>query len=202
MFPMAERSLLMTLRENLCFIPLSVVTAMLLAGCSVHESRSQDGEQKDVDIHSPFGSISVHEGNANAGDIGLPVYPGAHPAKGRNEDDHNNANVNISGPLVGVKVVVQKFETDDSPDKVLAFYQAPMGKYGNVIQCSGGYRGGFHRSLKDAPVSCDGLGLGTEKELKAGRENDQHVVAVKPQGKGSEFTLVYIRAREGGDGTI
>jgi hypothetical protein len=176
-------------------VALGVFCAVLLAGCSIHASKSSDDSKKDVDIRSPFGSISVHEGSVDAKDIGLPAYPGARPTKGHNDDDDSdNANVNISSSLFGVKVVVQKFETDDSPDKVLAFYQKPMGKYGKVIQCSGSYHG-FHHHGKDAPVSCDNTG-GDEKALKVGTENDQHVVAVKPRGNGSEFTLVYVRAKE------
>jgi len=178
----------------------SVLFAFLVAGCSIHTSTSSGNKQKDVDIRSPFGSISVHQGAVDAKDIGLPAYPGARPRNGHDEDgDSDNANVNISSGLFGVKVVVQKFETDDSPDKVLDFYQKPMGKYGKVIQCSGGYHGSFHHHDMDAPVSCDNISNGSEKELKVGTENDQHVVAVKPQGKGSEFTLVYVRARESDD---
>lgn len=191
----------MTLKDNrnLHLLVLSVLGAVLLAGCSVHTSSDdKNGKKNDVDIKSPFGSISVHEGSVDAKDIGLPAYPGAQPAKGHGDDDDDNANVNIASPLFGVKVVVQKFETDDSPDKVLSFYQKPMGKYGKVIECSGWYHS-YHHHDKDAPVSCDDTGTGSAKELKVGTENDQHVVAVKPRGNGSEFTLVYVRAREHGD---
>jgi hypothetical protein len=194
----------MTLRANRDFrlVTLSVL-AVLLAGCSIHtssNSEDKNGKKTDVDIRSPFGSISVHEGAVDAKDIGLPAYPGAQPATGHGDgDDSDNANVNIASPLFGVKVVVQKFETNDSPDKVLAFYQKPMGKYGKVIQCSGGYHGGYHHHEKDSPVSCDNSEGGSEKELKVGTENDQHVLAVKPRGNGSEFTLVYVRAKEKND---
>jgi hypothetical protein len=185
------------------FIPLlgaSILCAVFLAGCSIHTSSSGDKKNNNVDIRSPFGSISVHEGNVDAKDIGLPVYPGAKPKQGHDDEDSDNANVNISTPFAGVKVLVQKFETDDSPDKVLDFYQKPMGKYGKVLQCSGGYHGGhFHHHEDNAPVSCDNIGSSSERELKVGTENDQHVVAVKPQGNGTEFTLVYVRAKTSND---
>ena len=169
----------------------------ILAGCSVHTSKSSDGKDKDVDIRSPFGSVSVHAGDTDAKDLGLPVYPGARSTKSHGDND-DNANVNINSPAVQVKVVALKFETDDPPQKVLDFYQKPMGKYGTVIQCNGGY-GGYHHHDKDAPVSCDNSGSNYEKELKVGTENNQHVVAVKPRGQGSEFSLVYVRVRENGD---
>lgn len=189
----------MTTKQKRSFLAvlLSALCALVLAGCSVHASKTADGKDKDVDIHSPFGSVSVHAGNVEAKDIGLPAYPGARPAKSHDENDDDNANVNISSPFFGVKVVVQKFETDDSPDKVLDFYQKPMAKFGKVIQCSGEYHGYHHHHGNEA-VSCDNSG-GNEKELKVGTEDNQHVVAVKPRGTGTQFTLVYVRAKENDD---
>jgi hypothetical protein len=176
---------------------LSTLCALVLVGCSIHASKSGEGDRnKDVDIRSPFGSISVHSGRTDAKDLGLPTYPGSRPAQ-RHGDGEDNANVNISSPLFGVKVVVLSYETDDPPEKVLDFYQKPMGKFGTVIQCTGGSNGSFHRHHgKDAPVSCDSSGNDYAKELKVGTEDNQHIVAVKPRGQGSEFTLVYVRARE------
>ena len=190
----------MTRKENGAILAAFGLLCMLtLAGCSIHASKSSDDKNKDVDIRSPFGSVSVHEGsNADAKDSGLPVYPGARPTKGHGDDD-DNANVNVSGFWGGVKVVVHKFETDDSPDKVLDFYQKPMGKFGKVIQCSGGWNRGYHHHDGNAPVTCDDSGHDYEKELKVGTENNQHVVVVKPRGKGSEFVLVYVRVQDNDD---
>ena len=185
--------------KKLLLFVLSAAMAVCMAGCSVHTSTSDGNKKKDVDIRSPFGSISVHEGAVDAKTIGLPAYPGARLKQGHDGEDSDNANVNVSVPFVGVKVLVQKFETDDSPDKVLGFYQKPMAKYGRVIQCSGWFHSGYHHHEGDAPVSCDDSGGGSEKELKVGTEDNQHVVAVKPSGKGSEFTLIYVRTRENDD---
>lgn len=185
-------------KEKLLLFVSSVTLAACLLGCSIHTSTSS-GNKKDVDIRSPFGSISVHEGAVDPKAIGLPGYPGARPREGHDGDDGDNANVNVSAPFVGVKVLVQKFDTDDSPDKVLDFYQKPMAKYGKVIQCSGWFHSAYHHHHGDAAVSCDDSGGGSEKELKVGTEDNQHVVAVKPSGKGSEFTLIYVRTRESDD---
>lgn len=190
----------MKLNRTLLLPAVGILFALAvgLVGCSVRTSSSGDKKDNNVDIRTPFGSVSVHEGNVDARDLGLPAYPGARMRQSRDDDDSDNANVNVSSPFGGVKVVVQKFETDDSPDKVLDFYQKPMGKYGKVIQCSGSYHG-YHHHGKDEPVSCDNIGNSSEKELKVGTENDQHVVAVKPAGKGAQFTLVYVRAKETSD---
>ena len=190
----------MRINQRLPFALLGLIAAMMMIGCSIHASKDEKGKDKDVDIKTPFGSLSVHKGSSDAKDTGLPLYPGARMKTGSDNDD-DNANVNISSSMFGLKVVAQKFESDDSADKVLGYYASQMGKFGKVITCTGGNTNvRFHRHDKDEPVSCDGhSGHDYEKELKVGTENNQHVVAVKPSGKGSEFTLVYVRAYDKND---
>ncbi|PYP87470.1 MAG: hypothetical protein DMG65_16980 [Candidatus Angelobacter sp. Gp1-AA117] len=190
----------MRTNQRLPFALLSSIAILLLIGCSIHANKDEKGKEKDVDIKTPFGSLSVHKGSGDARDTGLPLYPGARMKNG-SDDDENNANVNISSSIFGLKVVAQKFESDDSPDKVLGYYEKQMDKFGKVLTCTGGNANvRFHRHDKDAPVSCDGhSGHDYEKELKVGTENNQHMVAVKPSGKGSEFMLVYVRAYDKND---
>jgi hypothetical protein len=83
--------------RNLLPLLLSFVCALALIGCSVHVSKNSDGSDKDVDVRSPFGSVSVHAGESNAKDLGLPVYPGAHPSA-KHGDNDDNANVDVSSP--------------------------------------------------------------------------------------------------------
>lgn len=175
-----------------------LVAAIFLGGCTVREKKDASGKEKDVDIRTPFGSLSVHKGAGDIKATGLPLYPGARP---RNEDDDNNANVNINSSMFGVKVVAQKYESDDAPDKVLAFYQKQMGKFGNVIECGSGLDINFHSHdhAKDAPVTCDNSGHEYDKAIKSGTENNQHIVAVKTNGKGSTFAIVYVRAWDSQD---
>jgi hypothetical protein len=179
---------------------LSVATLLCmsaLSGCSV--STHENGKKDDVDVRTPFGSVSVHAGQTDIKDTGLALYPGAR-VKQDSDDKHDEAKVNVSSSFFGAKVVVLKFESDDSPDKVLAFYRKDMGKYGKVVDCTGDFNLNFHAHRdKDAPVSCDGHDSGHEykEELKVGTENNQRVCAVKPRGNGSEFVLVYARAWEG-----
>jgi hypothetical protein len=50
-----------------------------------------------------------------------------------------------------------------------------------------------HRAMHDSnELTCDGE-HGSNVELKAGREDDQHIVEVEPEGKGSSFSLVFVR---------
>jgi hypothetical protein len=169
-------------------------------GCSITTHDKESGKKDDVDIRTPFGSLSVREGHSDVKDTGLALYPGAQPKKDSG-DEHHSANVNISSSLFGLKVVAIKFESNDSPDKVLAFYRKDMGKYGKVIDCTGGFNMSFHHHDKDAEVTCDGHDSGHEynEELKVGTENNQRIVAIKPSGNGSVFSLVYVRAWESKD---
>ena len=50
-------------------------------------------------------------------------------------------------------------------------------------------------------VRCEGDNRGNVVELKVGTEDNQHLVSVEPQGKGTDFALVYILTR-GKEGTI
>jgi hypothetical protein len=167
-----------------------LLAALFLTGCSVKETKDSSGKEKDVDIRTPWGSLSVQKGSSDIKATGLPLYPGAHPRK----DDENSANVNISSSMFGLKVVAQKYESDDSPDKVLSFYHKQMGKFGDVIECSRGFDINFHHHDKDDPVTCEGSGHDYDKALKAGTQNNQHIIAVKTNGSGSSFAVVYVRA--------
>ncbi len=173
---------------------LALVT---LSGCSISTNKdSQTGHDKDVDIRTPLGSISVHKGSTDAKDTGLALYPGATPKKDMN-DDTSSANVNISSSFFGLKVVALKFQSNDAPDKVLGFYRKEMARYGKVLDCTGGFTMGFHHHDQDSEVTCDvhgGSGHEYKEELKVGTQNNQRIVAVKPSGDGSEFALVYVRA--------
>jgi hypothetical protein len=180
----------------------AILCLLTLAGCSVTTHDKGNGKKDDVDIKTPFGSLSVKEGASDVKDTGLAPYPGARVATGDDDDRHHSANVNISSSLFGMKVVALKYQSDDPSDKVLSFYRKDMGKYGKVLDCSGGFNMNFHHHDQDAEVTCDdhnGSDHGYKEELKVGTENNQRVVAVKPRNGGSEFTLVYVRAWGGND---
>jgi hypothetical protein len=168
----------------------------VLGGCRINEKH--DGENKKVDIQTPFGDMKVNT-NADVRDTGLPVYPGARPKPG-DEHNRNSANVNLNTSMFGLKVVAMTYLSDDSPDKVLSFYGGEMKKYGDVLTCKGG-SGDVKVKSKSGDdndaLTCDKDGHGSETvELKVGAKSKQRVVAVKPSGKGSEFSLVYVQTRK------
>jgi hypothetical protein len=110
-------------------------------------------------------------------------------------------------PGFSLKVVAAEFTSDDAPDKVIAYYNKELQKYGKPIQCHGAWSGGHVESSHDQyegskPVSCGRNGSGDSVELKVGTEANQHIVAIKPNSQGARFALVYVRMHTGSDTTI
>jgi len=173
-----------------------VLTVVLLSRCSVNVKKESNGQDKQVDIKTPMGGIHVSK-DADVADTGLSVYPGARLKLEDSGDSDKRANVNISGFGYGLKVVALQYESDDAPAKVVAYYKDQLKKYGNVVECP--TLGHFHLNMKYSDKSgdshsltCDSVG-GTNIELKAGTDENQHIVAVESEGKGSSFSLVYVR---------
>lgn len=194
-------------RSFMAKVALGAIFAALcvLPACSINANdKAQDGE-KHVDIKSPIGDLHVSE-QADIRDAGLSVYPGAKPSPKDNGDDEKSANVNLSIPGFSLKVVAAEFLSNDAPDKVVAYYNKELSKYGKPIQCHGGWANGHaNYDTKDElskSVSCDKDSSGDAVELKVGTEGNQHVVSVKTNSQGTRFALVYVRMHTGSDNTI
>jgi hypothetical protein len=187
--------------------PAALLAALIvLPGCSINvKDKDKNGEGR-VDIKTPMGDIHVNE-QPDVRETGLTLYAGAKPAPKDSGDDKKSANVNISGPGFALKVVAAEFESDDAPDKVIAYYNKELQRFGKPIECHGRWTGGdvnaeFHKKEGAKPVSCREGESGNSVELKVGTEENQHIVAVKPDGKGTRFALVYVRTHSGKDDTI
>jgi hypothetical protein len=183
-----------------------VATLVISSACSINV-KDKDDENGDtrVDIKSPVGDLHVSE-QVDIRDSGLSVYPGARPAPKEDSSNDKSANVNISLRGFQLKVVAAEFLSDDAPDKVIAYYDKELGKFGKPIQCHGWNTGQTYASGGDdvmsRQVSCGTDAGGQSIELKVGTEGNQHLVSVKPNNKGSRFALVYIRMHTGKDTTI
>jgi len=108
-------------------------------------------------------------------------------------------------------VIAAEYETDDSPEKVKAFYLEKMKKFGPTLVCNG-HSGGsdihmnVHGENKDTKLSCDdkvvvGTGSGVVSssssgwEIKAGTSDDEHLVSIEPHGSGTRFSTVLVQTR-------
>jgi hypothetical protein len=182
---------------------LACSAMLVLPACNVNVKKNGEGQDKKVDIETPIGGLHVSQG-ADVHDVGLSVYPGARKKeKGDNEHD-NNAHVNISSSLFGLKVVALEYVSDDPPEKLVDYYKNELRKYGNVLECHPNHEGPSPKNDTgdtddDSKLKCEGDQNGKSIELKAGTEPNQHIVSIKPgdDGKGSDFGLVYIRMHKG-----
>jgi hypothetical protein len=166
---------------------------LLLTGCSIHVD-DKDKNNEKVDIKTPFANLNVNT-DEKAADNGIPVYPGARP-RPKSDGDSHRANVNIAGIGFGVKVIAAEYLSDDSPDKLKNFYEDKLKRWGDVVVCKGhndhgsGYE--HHGDNGKAKVNCsDSSGDGWE--VKVGTNDNQHLVSIQPDGKGSRFGTVLIQ---------
>jgi hypothetical protein len=173
-----------------------LVLLAFLPACSINVKKEKDGKDKQVDIETPVGGIHVSK-DVDVADTGLTVYPGARLKEKDSNGEDKSANVNISGFGFGLRVVALQYQSDAAPDKLVSFYKDQLKKYGVVLVCHTsshldvdadmkGWDNGSHE------LSCNGHS-GENVELKVGTKDNQHIVAVEPDGKGSSFSLVYVR---------
>ncbi|HLW86001.1 MAG TPA: hypothetical protein VKR60_12360 [Candidatus Sulfotelmatobacter sp.] len=170
--------------------------------------QQSDTQDKPFDVRSSIGDMHVGK-DADARSAGLPLYPGANP---KHEDSNDPLNFGILTESFGIKLVIAKYESDDAPSKVIAYYRDKLKKYGKVLECHTQRHGAdveVHSDAKDSSESgskneeqaskqlkCDSND-GPVTELKVGTEDNEHVVAIEPRdsGKGASFALVYVRTR-------
>jgi hypothetical protein len=179
------------------WLPPALIGAMLISSCSVSVKKDANGQDKHVDIKTLVGGIHVSN-DADVSDTGLAVYPGARLKPKDSSGDDKSANVNISGFGFGIKVVALEYESDASPAKLIDFYRDQLKKYGNVLECHTSSHLDVNMNFSDSSrsnsreLTCDS-GHGNNVELKVGSKENQHIVSVEPSGKGSSFSLVYVR---------
>jgi hypothetical protein len=165
----------------------------LLGACSISTQKESNGEDKKVDIKTPFAEIHVGS-DTGAQDAGIALYPGARAKQ--DSDDKHRANISIGGEDFGVKVVAATYLTDDPPQKVIDFYRKDLSKYGKVLECPKGLKEN-HDDKSGGELKCDDHGSEEpgKLDLAVGIPERQHVVAVKPSGKGTEFSTVFVQVK-------
>ena len=194
----------MNLSKTQAAATLAVCLALAagMAGCRIQTEKGPNGEDKKVQIDTPFGGIHVNTDQTTAADLGLPVYPGAVTVK--DKDNHKSADVQLGFGEWQLRVKAVSYQTSDSEDKVTAFYKKALGRYGNVITCQGNAPVGTPAMTteglncaddgKNANVKIDQgdyhLGKGN-LELKAGSKHHQHIVGFEnPSNSQTRFALV------------
>jgi hypothetical protein len=150
---------------------------------------------------SQSGAGAVISGEANAKDVGLPLYPGSKRHKDK-DSDSTGANLGLWGGGSGFKLFVLKMESADSPDKVADFYKKALAKYGPVLDCSHPSSPTSDKNKSDSNKSDSSktLECGDDKPdnggmlFKAGTKELQHIVGIQPNGNSTLFQIVYLSA--------
>jgi hypothetical protein len=182
---------------------VGVILTASLAGCRVHVDKDSKGQEKTVQVDTPFGGVHVNTDQTTAADLGLPVYPGAEVVK--DDDQHKSADVHLGFGEWQLRVRAVSYSTSDSQDKVTVFYKKALGRYGDVITCQGNSPVGTptattegltcaddKSNTKTVQIDRDDYGTGKDGlELKAGSKRHQHIVGFENSKNGqTRFALV------------
>jgi hypothetical protein len=172
-----------------------------LTGCWVHVDKNSNGEEKKVQVDTPFGGIHVNTNETTAADLGLPVYPGAQQRA--DDDKHKSADVHLGFGEWELRVRAVSYSTPDTQEQVTAFYKKALGRYGDVITCQGSAPVGTPTKTSEGLTCDDNNGknvrinrgdYGSTKdgpELKAGSRRHQHIVGFDdPKDGQTRFALV------------
>lgn len=177
--------------------------AVWMSGCRVNVNKDSSGQEKTVQVDTPFGGMHINTNQITAADLGLPTYPGATIAK----DDKNDqaADIHMGFGEWQLRVRAISYTTTDTQDKVIAFYKKALGRYGDVITCQDSKPVG-KPTVTSEGLSCsdngknarvqvndgiNGVQLGRGLELKAGSKHHQRVVAIDDSQAGkTKFGLV------------
>jgi hypothetical protein len=196
-------------------IPIANVAGLLaalalaagVAGCRIHVDKGANGEDKNVQVDTPFGGIHVNTDQTTAADLGLPVYPGAQIAA--DKEDDKSADIHMGFGEWEMRVMVVNYSSSDSQDKVAAFYKKALGRYGDVLTCQDNAPVGTPTATSEG-LSCkedkhanvqvndhgQSFGYHSNKnglELKAGSERHQHIVGFEDSSAGqTRFALVAV----------
>jgi hypothetical protein len=186
--------------SNTLCLALVAAAATFLSGCRVQVDKDANGQEKNVQVDTPFGGVHVNTDQVTATDLGLPVYPGAKQVN--DKGDHKSADVHMGFGEWQMRVRAVSYSTRDSQDQVAAFYKKGLGRYGDVVTCQGNSPVGMPtvtseglgcEENKGPKVNVDGrdFGKGNSLTLKAGSKRHQHIVGFENQVDGqTRFALV------------
>lgn len=181
--------------KQTALVAMMIAATAMMSGCRI-ESDKRNGND-NVKIATPFGGMTVKTNDAVVTEgLGLPVYPGAELVK--KDKDNGAADVNMSFGSFQLRVKAASYRTEDSPDKVSAFYRKALGRYGDVIECQNDKPVGSPIRTGEG-LTCDNdkgnhitvnEDMSGKMELKAGSKVHQHIVAIDPDGSGTKMGLV------------
>ena len=185
----------------------------MLAGCRVHVDKGANGQEKTVQVDTPFGGVHVNTDQVSAAELGVPIYPGAQAIS--KDGKHKSADVHMGFGEWELRVKAASYSTADSEDKVSDFYKKALARYGDVIACNGNKPVGTPTATSEG-LTCEekghanvninshGENYGYQSEhggfqLKAGSNRHLHIVGFQGSHPGeTQFEIVALDLPAGG----
>lgn len=174
------------MRKWMSLPAIGLLLAAGVVGCRVHVDKDASGQEKNVQVDTPFGGVHVNTDQVTASDLGLPVYPGAEPVRG--DDKHKSADVHLGFGEWQLRVRAVTYATPDSQEQVTAFYKKALGRFGDVLTCQDkspvgtptvtaeGLTCADDSKSSNVKVDNNGFDLREGLQLKAGSKRHQHIV--------------------------
>ena len=161
-------------------LALAVTVVSGVAACSIDVIERGDRE--------PASSRFAEFGRRTPFD--MVIYPRAHRVKSLPSD---STTVSFTGRFAETRVFPETFESNDAPGTVLRFYRAAMRAHSDVVECRGSIS--IRRGRRGELPVCIESRSSQVVQLAAGTSSHYRLVAVKPRGAATEFTLlsVYVR---------
>jgi hypothetical protein len=173
---------------------VAIFSGLLLALLSLSlTAHGQAKDSKSVIITNSGETLKIATSQPSVKEMGFSPYPGAQP-KSEGKGEGAGVNLNMTTSAGPTKVQVMKFQTADGPEKVTAFYKKDLARYGNVLECRGTKSVTFEVNdpAHKNELKCDHEGSDPAATvIKAGRENSEHLVVVRKNDQGTEFTLIH-----------
>jgi hypothetical protein len=164
-------------------LALAVAVLSGVPACSI------DVRERGDSRHTRVGTIVASDDSSSAaGD--MVIYPRARRVANVQTEPMN---VGFSGSFADTRVVHEQFESDDAPAMVIEFYRARMRAHSEAIECRGDIS--IRRSHRiEKPVCLERLSSPVV-QLATGTRSHYRLVAVKPRGTATEFTLLSVDVR-------
>jgi hypothetical protein len=170
--------------------------ALTLGGAS---SNAQSADFK-LELHA--------DSHGSAAEVGLPAYPGA--TLDKDTDNSSAADLGFTFGDTRFRLIVAKYRTKDSPEKVFEFYRKPLLRFGEVLECNQGKPVGSPNATKSG-LTCSGdkeghltitddKVLSNHHELRVGSPHQFRIVSFDEPDYGfTRFVLVYVEVPKDSD---
>lgn len=167
----------------------ALLSAALLLAPAVQAADKSEGFSAGLSVHP----------RASPGDIGLPAYPGAVPARD-GDNDEEGASIQLWGGAFGMQLHVLKLRSADSAEAVGRFYREAMARQGRLVDCSAG-----------APPEPAEPGASQGELLRCGKDRGKpgghlykiglpggvRMVVIEPEARGTKIQLLRLMLRGG-----